>query len=75
MLFGALNDQLADPVVTLATRWRPDLVLHEPFAVAGAVAAARLGVPAVRQENALFDGRDLVRATLARLGPTLRRHG
>lgn len=50
-------------------------MLHEPFAVAGAVAAARLDVPAVRQENALFDGRDLVRATVARLGGALRRHG
>ncbi|MFG1841462.1 nucleotide disphospho-sugar-binding domain-containing protein [Micromonospora sp. NPDC049175] len=75
LLFGALNDRLIDPVVTLATEWRPDLVLHEPFAVAGAVAAARLGVPAVRQENSLFDGRDLVRATTARLGSALRRHG
>ncbi|TWG27254.1 UDP:flavonoid glycosyltransferase YjiC (YdhE family) [Micromonospora palomenae] len=75
LLFGALNDQLTDRVVALATEWRPDLVLHEPFAVAGAVAAARLGVPAVRQENALFDGRDLVRATTGRLGGTLRRHG
>ena len=73
--FGTLNDQLTDAVVALATQWRPDLVLYEPFAVAGAVAAARLDVPAVRQENALFDGRDLVRATVARLGAALRRHG
>ncbi|MGW3603886.1 hypothetical protein [Micromonospora sp. NPDC005161] len=51
LLFGALNDQLTDPIVALATRWRPDLVLHEPFAVAGAVAAARLGVPAVRRSG------------------------
>ncbi|MET8373852.1 nucleotide disphospho-sugar-binding domain-containing protein, partial [Micromonospora profundi] len=75
LLFGALNDHLTDPVVALATRWRPDLVLHEPFAVAGAIAAARLDIPAVRQENALFDGRELVRATTARLGAALRRHG
>ncbi|MEU8300738.1 nucleotide disphospho-sugar-binding domain-containing protein [Micromonospora sp. NPDC048909] len=75
LLFGALNDQLADPVLTLATGWKPDLVLYEPFAPAGALAAARLGVPAVRQENALFDGRELLRATTARLAGTLRRHG
>ncbi|WBB68195.1 nucleotide disphospho-sugar-binding domain-containing protein [Micromonospora sp. WMMD812] len=75
LLFGALNDRLTDPVVALATEWKPDLVLHEPFAVAGAVAAARLGVPAVRQENALFDGRELGRATIARLSGALRRHG
>ncbi|MDO3700192.1 DUF1205 domain-containing protein [Micromonospora sp. C28SCA-DRY-2] len=74
-LFGTVNDQLADGVVALAEEWRPDLVLHEPFAVAGAVAAARLGVPAVRQENTLFDGRELVRATVARLDAALRRHG
>ncbi|MEH0970464.1 nucleotide disphospho-sugar-binding domain-containing protein [Micromonospora sp. CPCC 205546] len=75
LLFGAVNDQLADGVVAVAGQWRPDLVVHEPFAVAGALAAATLGVPAVRQENALFDGRELARATLARLGPALRRHG
>ncbi|MET8255351.1 nucleotide disphospho-sugar-binding domain-containing protein, partial [Micromonospora sp. NPDC005197] len=34
-----------------------------------------LDVPAVRQENTLFDGRDLVGATTARLGAALRRHG
>ncbi|MGK5740934.1 nucleotide disphospho-sugar-binding domain-containing protein [Micromonospora sp. URMC 103] len=75
LLFGGLNDRIADAVVTLADEWRPHLVLHEPFAVAGALAAARLGVPAVRQENTLFDGRELVRATTARLARTLRRHG
>ncbi|WP_121398752.1 nucleotide disphospho-sugar-binding domain-containing protein [Micromonospora sp. M71_S20] len=75
LLFGAVNDQLADGVVAVAREWKPDLVIHEPFAVAGALAAATLGVPAVRLENALFDGRELARATLARLGPALRRHG
>ncbi|MER5335342.1 nucleotide disphospho-sugar-binding domain-containing protein [Micromonospora sp. NPDC002717] len=75
LLFGAVNDQIADGVVAVAARWKPDLVIHEPFAVAGALAAATRGVPAVRQENALFDGRELVRVTLARLGGALRRHG
>lgn len=75
ILFGRVNDQLADEVVELVTEWSPDLVLHEPFAVAGALAAAKVGVPAVRQENALFDGRELARAVTERLGPALRRHG
>ncbi|MEU4482482.1 nucleotide disphospho-sugar-binding domain-containing protein [Micromonospora sp. NPDC023966] len=75
LLFGTVNDQLADGVVALAEEWRPDLVVHEPFAVAGAVAAARLGVPTVRHENTLFDGRELIRATVARFAPALRRHG
>ncbi|MEO3778846.1 nucleotide disphospho-sugar-binding domain-containing protein [Micromonospora sp. B11E3] len=50
---------------------------HEVLVATGAdgLAAARAGVPAVRQENSLFDGRELVRATTERLGPALRRHG
>ncbi|WP_343450900.1 nucleotide disphospho-sugar-binding domain-containing protein [Micromonospora oryzae] len=75
LLFGQVNDELADGLVALAESWRPDLVLYEPFAVAGALAAARLDVPAVRHENSLFDGRELVRVTAARLTGALRRHG
>ncbi|SBT39413.1 nucleotide disphospho-sugar-binding domain-containing protein [Micromonospora auratinigra] len=75
LLFGAINDRFADGVLALADEWSPDLVLHEPFAVVGALAAAKRGVPAVRQENNLFDGRELARAVTARLEPTLRRHG
>lgn len=64
-LFGRVNALLLDAAVDLARRWRPDLVVHEPLAVAGAVAAARLGVPAVLQETSLADGPALVAATLA----------
>jgi UDP:flavonoid glycosyltransferase YjiC (YdhE family) len=75
LLFGKVNDRIADSVVALASRFRPDLVLYEPLAVAGALAAARLGVPAVLHENSLYDGPTLVRVTSARLGAALRRHG
>ncbi len=75
LLFGALNEQIADRVVAAAERWRPDLVVHEPLAVAGALAAARLGVPAVLHENSLFDGPELIRVTTARLGRAMARHG
>jgi UDP:flavonoid glycosyltransferase YjiC (YdhE family) len=75
LLFGAVNDELADGVVALADRWSPDLVVYEPLAAAGALAAARLGVPAVRHENSLFDGAELVRGTASRLVATFRRHG
>jgi UDP:flavonoid glycosyltransferase YjiC (YdhE family) len=74
-LFASVNDRLADHVVALATRWRPDLVLYEPLAVAGALAAATVGVPAVLHENTLYDGPTLVRVTSARMGAALRRHG
>jgi UDP:flavonoid glycosyltransferase YjiC (YdhE family) len=68
LLFGELNKQILAAVASTADRFRPDLVLYEPLAVAGAVAAARLGVPAVLHENSLFDGPELVRVTAARLG-------
>ena len=74
-LFGAVNDRLADGVVAVAEQERPDLVIHEPLAVAGALAAARLGVPAVLQENSLYAGPPLVAATTAHLAGALRRHG
>ena len=61
-LFGRVNASLADAVVALVGEWRPDLVIHEPLAVAGAFAAARHGVPAVLQENSLWDGPGLVAA-------------
>jgi UDP:flavonoid glycosyltransferase YjiC (YdhE family) len=72
LLFGAVNDRIVDAVVALAERWRPDLVMYEPLAVAGAVTAARLGVPAVLHENSLFDGPTLIGVTDAKLA---RRHG
>jgi UDP:flavonoid glycosyltransferase YjiC (YdhE family) len=75
LLFGAVNEEMADNVVGLAKRWAPDLVVYEPLAAAGALAAARLGVPAVLHENSLFDGPALVRVTASRLTRALRRHG
>ncbi|MFP5068802.1 nucleotide disphospho-sugar-binding domain-containing protein [Pseudonocardia nantongensis] len=55
-LFGPVNEELTDTLVTVAEQWRPDVVVHEPLAVAGALAAARHGVPAVLHENGLHDG-------------------
>lgn len=63
-LFGPVNEELTDAVVTVAEQWRPDVVLHEPLAVAGALAAARHDVPAVLHENGLLDGLATTRALL-----------
>jgi hypothetical protein len=75
LLFGAVNEEMADGVVALADRWAPDLVVHEPLAAAGALAAAHRRVPAVLHENSLYDGAELVRVTAARLSAALGRHG
>lgn len=70
-LFGAVNAALVDPLAALVDTRPPDLIVHEPLAVAGAVIAARLGVPAVLQDTNLFDGHALVAATAR--SPRLRR--
>src|SRR5258706_9050415 len=75
LLFGAVNDRLADGLVVLAERWRPHVVLHERLAGAAALAAAKVGVPAVLQENWLFHGPTLIEATAAGLTSARRRHG
>jgi UDP:flavonoid glycosyltransferase YjiC (YdhE family) len=75
LLFGAVNEEMADGVVALADRWAPDLVVHEPLAAAGALAAAHRRVPAVLHENSLYDGAELARVTAARLSAALGRHG
>jgi Protein of unknown function (DUF1205)/Glycosyltransferase family 28 C-terminal domain len=64
-LFGAANATFADAVVALAERERPDLIVYEPLGVAGGVAAERLGIPGVLQENNLFPAPDLVAAVAA----------
>lgn len=68
LLFGAVNARMAEPVAALADEWRPGLVVYEPLAVAGALAAARRRVPGVLHENSLWDGPGLVAVTARRLG-------
>lgn len=62
LLFGAANEQMADAAIRAAHAHRPDVVVHEPLAVAGAVAAAAVDVPAVIHGNSLFDDAELTRA-------------
>ncbi|HEV7713865.1 MAG TPA: glycosyltransferase [Asanoa sp.] len=68
-IFGAVNDQLVGATTELVARWRPDVVVHEPLAGAGAVAAARHGVPAVLHGNTLFDDALLLAVTTEKMRP------
>ncbi|MDM4718151.1 DUF1205 domain-containing protein [Micromonospora sp. WMMA1363] len=47
-LFAEVADAMLDDLVGLARSWRADLLVFEPSAFAGPVAAAAVGVPAVR---------------------------
>lgn len=52
MLFAALSGHMTDELVRTAETWRTDLVVYGVFATAGAIAADRLGVPAVQHDIA-----------------------
>jgi len=55
LLWGPVNERMADGVAALAAGTRPDVIVHEPFAVSAAAVAARHGVPSVVVEHSLFD--------------------
>jgi UDP:flavonoid glycosyltransferase YjiC (YdhE family) len=46
-MFAELSTAFADPVVDLASAWRPDVVVHSAMHGAALMAAAKLGVPTV----------------------------
>lgn len=46
-IFARMSSLIADPVVGLAQRWHPDVVVQSQLQGAGLLAAAKLGVPAV----------------------------
>ena len=64
-LFAAANAGFLAAARDVAREVRPDVVIHEPLAPAGAIVAAELGVPAVLQENNLFPALELRDVVLA----------
>lgn len=74
-LFAPVADQMADRLVALSDDWRPDLVVHEPLAAVGSVAAARRHVPVVLIDMTLFDARALRDSAASRLGAVMGRYG
>jgi UDP:flavonoid glycosyltransferase YjiC (YdhE family) len=75
LIFGAINELIADGLVDLARTWRPDLVLYEPLAPAGALAAAALGVPAVLHGVGPVDGVEQARVVNGRMAAAYGRYG
>ncbi|QMU77747.1 DUF1205 domain-containing protein [Streptacidiphilus sp. PB12-B1b] len=74
-LYAHVNDLVADSLVEHGREWQAELVVFEPLATAGVVAAAALGVPAV-QHNLGFGRNSALRATmLEELSAAFARHG
>ncbi|MGZ4508970.1 MAG: glycosyltransferase [Blastococcus sp.] len=75
LMFARMTRRMLPGVLALADSWRPHLVVHEPLAAAGALAAARSDLPAVTVDASLFDAAELLAAVGAELRSTLRRYG
>lgn len=71
LVFAVVNRPMVEPLVSACVRLRPDLVVHDPYAAAAAVAADRLGLPAIVHNVALNDGAVLLDRILRRLAPDL----
>jgi UDP:flavonoid glycosyltransferase YjiC (YdhE family) len=73
-LLVSLAEAMADDLIALAQGWQADLIVFEPTALAGSVAAAAVGLPAVRHlyGTDLMSGmREFLPAALASLGGRL----
>ena len=70
LVFAAVNRPMIDTLLTVTRSFAPDLVVHDPYAAAAAIAAARLGVASVLHNIALNDGTALLDQIMLRLGHT-----
>ncbi|MET9224859.1 nucleotide disphospho-sugar-binding domain-containing protein [Lentzea sp. NPDC003310] len=67
-MFSAVGDAMTAPLQAFARTWRPDVVVHEPLAVAGST----LGVPSIVHDVSVFDGLVLTAAVGARMKAEVR---
>jgi UDP:flavonoid glycosyltransferase YjiC (YdhE family) len=74
-LFAHVNDRVADGLVDLAGRWRPDLVVYEYISPIGLLAAAAVGVPAVQHDLGFVRTPGLRDVMLTELAGAFARHG
>ena len=74
-LAAQVNNVVADAVVELTARWRPDLVVYEYLFPAALLAAMNLGVPAVQHDLGFVRTPRLRALMLAEMAQAFARHG
>ncbi|TCJ96731.1 UDP:flavonoid glycosyltransferase YjiC (YdhE family) [Nocardia alba] len=62
-VFAVTNRPMIEPLSRAAIEFRPQVIVHEPFASAAAIVADRLGVPTILH-NIAFDNGTLIRREL-----------
>ena len=66
---------MLDDLEPLADSWRPDLILHETYELAGPIVAARLGIPSVSHTLGLRPGGHTLALAAAAVAPLWSRCG
>ena len=75
-LFATAAELTADGLVDVARAWRPEVIVHSEWQLAGPLAAAVLGVPAVRHPTVFARGLErMPRLQRPYFAPVLARHG
>jgi UDP:flavonoid glycosyltransferase YjiC (YdhE family) len=75
-LFATAAELTADGLVELARAWRPDVIMHSEWQLAGPLAAAVLDVPSVRHPTVFARGLDrMPRLQQPHFAGVLDRHG
>ncbi|WP_040689176.1 glycosyltransferase [Nocardia vinacea] len=69
-VFAHINRPAVEAVAQATKSFAPDLVVHEPFAAAGTVAAARYGIPSVLHNIAFDNGTRVCEQILRHMGRT-----
>ncbi|MEV6220924.1 glycosyltransferase [Nocardia fluminea] len=69
-VFAVTNRPMIEPLLRAAIEFRPQVIVHEPFASAAAIVADRLGVPTILHNIALDNGSVIRRELLALLTDT-----
>jgi hypothetical protein len=74
-MFAAFNASLVAGTLEVAEQWRPHLIVHEQTTSVGAMAAAKLGVPAVQRNIGPVVTNDTHQRTARLLGDLCDKHG
>jgi UDP:flavonoid glycosyltransferase YjiC (YdhE family) len=75
MLAGVAAPARAADLVPIVEEWRPDLLVHDETEFAGAVAAARAGIPWADQSVGIMRPRAMARLAGETLAPLAERYG
>lgn len=74
-LFAQVSSPLADEMLRVARRWRPDLVIYTRLQAAGLLVAAALDIPAVEHGVGFVREAGFAERYLSFLGPMFERNG